>query len=387
MSPPVSPETTLTPAPTATPGRPMGLYAVGVLAVVLAGGGVLTLSVRKQGAEAREAATRKADVAAGPRVRVVPVSVAPAERTVTLPGEVRAFNQSTLYAKVSGYLKDIRVDKGDKVQKGQLLATLESPDTDQQVTAAEADLALRQQTAQRDEALIKTGVVSQQEVEQAQAAVKVAAAALARARALQAYEEIRAPFSGVITRRYVDPGALLPAATGSTQAAQPVVDIADMDRLRVFVYLGQDDAALVREGDEATVTMDQRPGEALTTKVARLSRSLDPRTRTMLCELDLDNAKAGIYPGEFVHVGIKLRARPYPMIPSEALIARGDKLRVAVVRDGRAHLVPVQVGQDDGRSVQIVSGLSGGEQVAINAAGELEDGAPVQPVTAAATTR
>jgi RND family efflux transporter MFP subunit len=299
---------------------------------------------------------------------------------VNLPGEVKANAQATLYAKVSGYLKEIRVDKGDHVKAGQLLATLESPDAQQQVAAARVELENRQQLARRAHTLSDTGVMSRQEEENATAAEKVSNAGLTRARALESYTEIRAPFAGVVTTRYVDPGALLPAATGSTQSAQPVVDIADIGTLRVYVYLGQDDAALVKVGDKATVSLDALPGEPITAQVSRVSRNLDPRTRTMLTEVDIDNASERLYPGEFVHVAVTLHGPSRPLIPSEALISRGDKLFVAVIAAGKAHLTPITAGGDDGKAVQVITGLHGGEQVALSAAGELTEGASVQVV-------
>lgn len=354
------------------------LYLLGLVAVAAAFAGVFLLAMGRRTAEAAEAKARKAEVAAGPFVKVVPVEVTSEGRTVTLPGEVRAFEQTTLYAKVSGYLKDIRVDKGDRVKKDQLLATLESPDADQQVAAAQADLENKRAQSHRSGDLAKKGIVSTQQAENDEAAVKVAGAALERAKALKAYEEIRAPFAGIVTARYADPGALLPAATGSTQSAQPVLEVSDMDKLRIYVYLGQADAASVRDGDAATVTADGAAGEPIQAQVTRISRALDPRTRTMLSEIDVDNRDARLYPGEFVHVKLVLSGRPHPRVPSQALIAHGDKLSVAVVKDGRAHLVPVTVGQDDGQTVEVLSGLSGGEQVAINAASQVAEGSPVR---------
>jgi RND family efflux transporter MFP subunit len=373
--------------PPARPPSARGLFAVGILSVSVAAGGVLFLAASRSHAESREVETRRAAVAAGPRLRAASVTMTPAERTVMLPAEVRAWSQATLYAKVSGYLRDIRVDKGDRVKKGQLLATLESPDTEQQVAAARADLEVKRQLLQRHKSLAGSGISSQQQVDDADAAVKIAEANLARAQAMQGYGSLTAPFEGVITARYADPGALLPAATGSTTSAQPVLDIADMDRLRVYIYLGQDDADLVREGDAVTLSIDQRQGKTLEAKVTRMSRSLDARTRTMLCEVDIDNKDVHLYPGSFVHATLHLRATPSPQVPAEALITRGDQLLVAVVKDQHAHLVPVKVGQHDGKTAQIVSGLQGNEVVALNAGSDVTDGGPVDAVLSTATPR
>ncbi|MBJ6762491.1 efflux RND transporter periplasmic adaptor subunit [Myxococcaceae bacterium JPH2] len=382
---PPSPEP-VPPAPSRPPSA-RGLFAVGVVSVSVAIGGVAFLATTRSHAEAREAESRRAAVAAGPRLRAVQVTLAASGRDVTLPAEARAWAQATLYAKVSGYLRDIRVDKGDRVKKGQLLATLESPDTEQQVAAARADLDVKRQLLQRHLSLVSTGVSSQQQVDDAQAGVKISEANLARAQSLQAYGTLTAPFEGIVTARYVDTGALLPAATGSTTSAQPVLDLADMDKLRVYVYLGQDDADSVHEGDAVTLSVDQRPGQTLEAKVTRMTRNLDARTRTMLCEVDIDNKDVGLYPGSFIHATLHLQARPYPMVPAEALFMRADKPFVAVVQDGRARVVPVVVGRHDGKVAQIVSGLQGGEVVALNAGSDVTDGGPVDAVLASAEKR
>ena len=366
-----------------SPSGPAAVWALrllGLLGIVAAGAGVLLLAHHKANAEARDVEVRHAVVAAGPLVRVAPVTLSPADRTLTLPAEARAFSQTTLYAKVSGYLKEIRVDKGQEVKAGQLIGILESPDLDQQVAAAEADLSVKKLLATRNAELLKTGIVSQQDAENASAAAKVAAATVERARAMRSYLEIRAPFDGVVTARYVDQGALLPAATGSTQSAQPVVDVAHMDRLRVVIYLGQDDATWVKVGDPVLLSADGRPSDRIKARISRITRTLDPRTRTMLCEADVDNRAGRLYPGEFLHASIGLKGDPFPMVPAEAIISRADKLFVASIADSHAHLMPIETGFDDGQRVQITAGLHGGEIVALGAAGDLFEGAAVQVV-------
>ncbi|MBS2028468.1 MAG: efflux RND transporter periplasmic adaptor subunit [Deltaproteobacteria bacterium] len=368
------------------PPRSALLYVMGLIVSVAAVLGVVLLSSRRSAAEAREADARKATVAAGPLVRTAQVQVSRPAHTVVLAGDVRAFQQATLYAKVSGYLKDIHVDKGDNVKANQLLATLESPEIEQAYNAAEADLNNKRAQSNRFRDLAKKGVASEQDAENAEAATKVAEANLRSVAASRGYQEIRAPFTGVITSRFVDPGALVSAGANATQSAQPVVDIAQMDTLRIYIYLGQDDAAFVREGDTAVITEDARPSVQITDKVARISRNLDPRTRTMLCEVDVDNHGGLLFPGDFVHVKLSLMSEPFPLVPSAAIIARTGKLMVAVVRDGHAHLVPVTVGRDDGTTAQITSGLLGGETVALGVAAEVQDGMPVrvaQPTAAA----
>ena len=219
---------------------------------------------------------RHALVAAGTLVRTAKVGMTPPSRTVLVTSEVRANQHATLFAKVSGYLRDIRVDKGDRVRKGGLLATLESPETDQAVVSARADLALRKQVVERDRALRGKGFVSQTDLDTAEANLKVAVSNLERTSALKSYEELRAPFNGTVTARFADPGALL-------TAAQPLVEFADVDHLRVAVQLGQDDAALVHPGDPVTLELSSGTFPA---KVSRISSAIDSKTRTMLAEID-----------------------------------------------------------------------------------------------------
>lgn len=345
--------------------------------VLCAAGGALALGLIKHSHESGEANERERTVEAGPVVLAAQVQKAAAERLASLPGEAHAFTQATLFAKVSGYVKSINVDKGDRVKKGQLIATLEAPDIDQQIAAAEADLAVKQTIEKRDAALVQPKIISQTEMDVAEANVKVARAALARLQAERDYTTIRAPFDGVITARYVDPGALVPAATGSTQAALPVVDLADRDRMRVYVYLSQQDAAYVHEEDPAKVVVDGVARPPIDARVSRLSNALDPRTRTMLCEIDLDHPDA-VFPGSFVHVQLHLKSDPVPMVPVEALMTTEGHLSVGQIKDGRVYFQAVTPGIDDGRRVQILSGLNGGELIALNLPASVGDGARVQ---------
>ncbi len=363
---------TASPPPSPPRGR-LALAAVAAVAVVAVAVGVLV--VRKRTAEARQADERRRVAAEGTPVRAATVEPGSPTRNVSVTGEARAFVQTTLYAKLSGYVTAMRVDKGDRVKEGQILARIESPDADQQVASAEADLALKKIAAQRAQALAPSHVISDQELDQAETALRVSEAALERARVNQSYAVIRAPFSGRITARYVDEGALVAAATGSTSSVQPLLDLADMDRIRIYAYLPQDDAMAVREGDEADLALGR--GEKVAARVTRVSRSLDPRTRTMLVEIDLPNDPPRVYPGQFVPVSIRVRRTPHPSVPPSAVVFRGDAPRVAIIEGGRVRFVPVELGDDDGTRIEIRKGLRVGEQVALDAGG-LADGSAVQ---------
>jgi RND family efflux transporter MFP subunit len=351
------------------------LTVVLVVAAILAVLGALALSVRRSRTEAAERDERAHAAEQGPKVLVTRVATTRGERAVTLPGDVRAFWQTTLYAKVNGYVRDLPVDKGDRVKKGQVLARIESPETDHQVAQARANLVVSQRTAARARTLAPKGIMTQQELDQANSQLGVAGAELKRLVALQEYETLRAPFDGVVTGRFVDPGALLSAsATG-----QPVVELASPDRVRVLVYVGQDVAPFVRLGDAADVAIDQLPGVKVAARVQRMADALDPRTRSMLVEAWPEDASVRLVPGTFAHVTLHVKVPPLPSVPAQALVARGDKLSVAVVQDGKLHFVEVEPGLNDGRTLQIRKGVAPGDLVALSPPSDLADGAPVQP--------
>jgi RND family efflux transporter MFP subunit len=350
----------------------------GVTLVVVSALLVALIAVLRQASHRRQAEALARQIDRGPVVEVVKATASPSSRELDLPADVRGYFQSTLYAKVSGYVRSMKVDKGDRVKTGQVLGTIESPETDQAVRAAQADLANRKQLVTRARALAPD-VVSQQDLETAESNYTASNAGLAGVLAIKDYEIIRAPFDGVITTRYVDPGALLPAATSATQSAQPLVDIADPDHLRVTAFVGQDSAAFVAPGVDVTVWQDVRPENKVHAKVTRTAGALDPRTRTMLCEIELDNRGLDFITGTFTHAVFKLDTPPLPVIPAEGLLIRAGNPFVPVVDHDRIHMAPVAVGVSDGRTVQIVSGLQGTETVALNLPAELDEGSPVQP--------
>jgi RND family efflux transporter MFP subunit len=365
------------PPPRKASARRLGIAFVGLILLSALGAGLLLFSHRHR--LRVEARARAQDVGRGPRLFVTKVALTPATRDLTLPADVRGFFQSTVYAKVSGYVKSMAVDKGDTVKKGRLLGVIESPEVDQQVAAAQADLVIKRRTFERYRQLVTKDFVSRQDFETARAQYDISQATLRQTRALQGYEVLRAPFAGTVTARYVDPGALVPAATGSTQGAAPLVDIADLARLRVLVFVQQDAAPLLHVGDPVLITVDQRPEIKIDAPITRFARAIDPRSRTMLCEIWLDNIY-GLYPGTFVHVTLHLTGPRLPMIPSTALQLHDNKPSVALIRDSRVQFVAVRPGFDDGKTVQILEGLQPGQQVALAAPAEIADGAVVQPI-------
>jgi RND family efflux transporter MFP subunit len=361
--------------------RPRAL-TIGTIVLVLAAiAGVLVLALSRRGAVAKESQQRAAAQDTGPVVRLAAVELTTAERTLGLPGEVRAWNQATLYSKVAGFVREVLTDKGSRVKKGDLLASLESPETDQHVLGARADVQLKTVQAERARKLRPQGFIAQQDLDNAESALQVSRATLQQLLALQSYEQVRAPFDGVVTARYVDPGALVAAGTASNQAVQPLFDLADMRTVRVQVYVGQDDAADIQPDSPVTISLPDDPAHPIEAKVTRTAQGIDARTRTMLVEMVVPNEPVHLYPGSYVNVKIRFPGRRTPVVPGEALAWRGDSLYVAKLdTDSRIRLIKIQPGEDDGRRVQVLAGLQGGEQVVLNPSAELSDGDRVQPL-------
>lgn len=359
--------------------KPPWLIAVGLGAVVAAVGMVLILFVSQRSRARAEEQRRTADVAKGPRVKIVRTSHSPGERTLTVQGEARPYASVTLFAKVSGYLREVRVDKGDHVKANQLVAVIESPETDRQYQAALADYKNKVAIAKRLSGLAGPGVVSAQDSEQAQTNADVAKATLAALDTLRSYEILRAPFAGTVTARFADPGALMQNASSSQTSALPVVTISEGRKLRVLAYLDQRDAPFVHLGDAARVRAPG--GQPISARISRIAGELDARTRTMLVEVDCDNTDGAIVPGSFVEVSVTVHAPVEIELPASALVMRGDQPFVAVVdAGGRVHFRQVTLAGDDGTTVRIARGLEDGESVALSLGDSVADGAEVQPV-------
>ena len=366
-------------------GRRGVIYFIGIATLVATVLGVVGLGTHRASQAREEAGVRVEEQSRGVRVRVAKATTSLPVRKITLQGEARAFASVTLYAKVSGYLKNLKVDKGDHVKANQLLATIEAPEIDKQILSASADAKNKRVNAKRFEALAPSNMVSAQEVEAAQAGASVAEANQAALTMQGGYRVLRAPFAGVITARFADPGALIQAATAGQTGALPIVSLADPDRLRVYIYLDQAAASYVHTGDVADVKVPERPGFTRKATVTRVSGQLDTKTRTMLTEIDVDNKDGAILPGSFVSVALEYKVPALVQMPVEALVIKGDKTLVAVVDEGnKVHYRPVAVADDDGTTLRLVSGLKPGERVALNLGNEVDDGAPVQVMDAAA---
>ncbi len=364
--------------------RPGGLFVIGWVALILVVVGVtvvlVVLHARRLSAQA-DALGR--EIEQGPRVLVTRVIQAPKTRNLELPGTVRGFIETSVYAKVSGYLKTMRVDKGDRVRKGQLLAVLESPELDHEVANAKASYQLAKLTDERNQALLREGVIARQTADESVARVKETAATLQRLVALNDYKEIRAPFDGVVTARLVDPGALIPQSTAPAMANVPLLSLATLSPLRIYADVPQSLAPFIRDGDPATVTVMEYPGRVFEGSITRHPEALASSTRTMLVEVDLPSEDHALLPGMYAKMGLRVSApEGPPQVPVDALIFRDGKPFVPIVRNDHLKLAEVALGYDDGINVQITKGVEPGDVVAINVGHAAQDGAPVRPMTA-----
>jgi RND family efflux transporter MFP subunit len=339
--------------------------------------GLLAFKSRSKSAD--ETTSRTAAVARGPRVSISTVALSPATRRLVLLGEARPFASVTLYAKVSGYLRDVRVDRGDRVVAGQVIATIESPETDRAYAGAKIDYDNKAQLARRIAQLRAKNFVSAQEAEQAEADAAGARERLGALEEQRAYQELKAPFDGTVTARYADPGALLQSAASSQTSALPVVTVSETRRLRVFIYLDQADAGAVRAGTRAEISLDERPAFHVSTTVARVSGELDGKTRKMLAEIDLADRSGSIIAGGFVRVLLEVPQQALPQAPAEALVVRKAGTLVGVVGDdGIVRLRPVRVESNDGKFVTFASGVHVGDRLALNLGAGTADSARVQ---------
>jgi membrane fusion protein (multidrug efflux system) len=334
--------------------------------------------------------------AAVPQVVVIRPQRGEATRSITLPGDVVGYYQSALYAKVTGYLKDILVDKGDRVTKGQVLANIEVPELRQRLDRARSNLRIEQLTYQRLERVWKSDprLIAREDVDIANSKFEQAQAETNELAAMVAYTQIVAPFDSVVTERFVDPGALIKAGGQDTAtapmegtanaggSAAPVVSVADIAKLRVYVYVPQDAVGYIRVGMPALVEFRELPGRPYIASVARFAHSLDLATRTMLTEIDIDNPRREVYPGMYAHATLELeRHRDALELPNSAVgDAPGGGHFVLVARGGRLEEVPVTVGINTGVYMEIVSGLSGNEEVVRSFTAALSNGEQVRTV-------
>ncbi len=366
-----------------SPLRSLLLYGIALL--ILCGAGWEVWSMWQQRGTQLHATSEAlaATEAHGPVVRVMTVKQGPTERKITLLGDARPYVTATLYGKLGGYLAKIAVDRGDIVKAGDVLAVIDSRETDNQYASAVADLANKKRLAQRAAELYSHHDASQQAADDSQTALNVSASRVAELATMKSYETLQAPFDGTIVARFVDPGALISNAGANMTSSQPVLTIADTSKLRIDIYVEQRDVPFVHVGDVADVSDASHSNRTLQAKIARTSGQLDPRTRTLFAELEVDNKDGFLVPGSFVYVTLHVPIESFPEIPAAALVTRGVNTFVADVGDDTVvHMRPVQLARSDGVVVGLREGAKVGQRVALNVPDEVVDGSRVQPVEA-----
>jgi RND family efflux transporter MFP subunit len=310
---------------------------------------------------------------------------------VVLPGNAQAYVATPIYARVNGYLKMWYFDIGARVKSGQLLADIETPEIDRQLDQARADLAtaqanfdLSRTTAARYQALFKTDSVAKQDVEDRvgdleakKAMVDSATYNVRRLEETQHFQKVYAPFDGVITARNIDIGALI--NSGANAPGRELFDMAATNQLRVYINVPQVYSRDVKPGGSAQLTLTELPGRRFSGRIVRTSDAIDPATRTLLTEVDVDNPKGELLPGAFLSVHIMLRSKAGTVIvPVNALIFRSAGMQAAVIRGNHAELVPITIGRDYGTEVEVVSGIAAEDQVIENPSDSLTSGTEVR---------
>lgn len=307
-------------------------------------------------------------------------------RFVTLPGSLKANQQATLYAKVAGYLKSLNVDKGDRVTAGQALGEIEVPELAAEAVKYRAEIRVAETDLKRLTAAQKTApdLVTPQSVDEARGRLEIAQANLERTETLLAYSKLTAPFGGVVTARYVDPGSFVPSATsGSAAQTAAILTLMDFNTVRAVVAVPELEAALVRNGQPVRLTTESLPGKKFEASVSRFSYALDDATRTMLVESDLPNPDLTLRPGMYATIKIGVEKHPDVMlIPVEALVMEKANAFAFVAADGKAKKTAIKIGFNDGAKVEVVSGLSGTEAVILVGKLVLTDGAAVNAMEA-----
>lgn len=301
--------------------------------------------------------------------------------TITLPANVSPLYQTTLYAKVSGYLKWIGPDKGDSVKKDQIVAIIDAPEVDEQYQQAAADYKIKKITFERLNKVWKESpdVIARQDVDVAEAAYQGAKDLMQQRAVLRDYTKVRAPYDGIVTARFADPGALIQIATSSATNAIPLFTIMDLDTVRVYANVPQDDSPWIAPGKtNVTVTVKELPDRTFKGTLTRSTMALDPSTRTLLVEADLPNLDHALRPGTFAEMTLALREIPGALVLPPQAVNSGPKGKsVFIIEQGKAKSVPVQTGITNGKWLAITGGLQGDEDVVVVGKRKLLDGSPV----------
>jgi len=289
-------------------------------------------------------------------------------RTIILPGDIRAYQETDIHAKVSGYLKTITVDRGDWVKAGQSLAFLEIPEMDREYHRIEVDMNMKEKIYRRLDMIRNRNrdLLPLEQVEQARTEFEMAQASRDELTTMMGYATIRAPFDGVITTRHVHPGTLIQAGTGSKNQATPIVTVMDLDRVRIMVAVPESEVARITQETMVQLRVDARSDELFEGTVTRYATALDPGTRTMPTEIEVGNPKHLLYPGMYAHVTFTLEDLPNRLtIPRQAVRQSNNGQHVLIVEDGLVVEVNIRTGYEDALLVEVREGLTGAEQVIV----------------------
>jgi multidrug efflux system membrane fusion protein len=380
---------TIQPPPEAPPAPPRkALTIVGVLLLILVVAGVITMVTRLSH---DRALAKETELETIPTVAFVHPAKEPADEELVLPGSLQAFVESPIYARTNGYLVRWYKDIGSHVEKGELLARIDTPEIDQELNQARATrqqtvaaLELAKISSERWEKLRATDSVSAQEADQQTSGYKQAQANLAasdanvhRLEQLEGFKEVYAPFTGVLTRRLVDPGALINAGDGG--AGRELFDMARVDPLRVFTSVPQAYSPFIRVGEKTSITLQEIPGQTFLATVARTADAIDTNTRTLLTEVDVPNPKSQLLPGSFGEVHFKVGSNVDKVtVPVNAMLFRAQGAQLAAIGpDNKIQLRPINIGRDYGTTLEILGGVTADDRVVINPPDSLEDGQQV----------
>ncbi len=318
-----------------------------------------------------------------PRVSVTFPQRTTISHSVKLVGHVNPWEQVIAYSKVSGYLESISVDLGTWVKEGEVMAHIYDPETISELERQKADMQAKQEIHVRLQSAAgkSPDMVNQLDVEKAKGEYEASLAAVERLQKFVDYSVIRAPFTGVVTERWVDPGALIQVATSSQSPSARIVKIVKFDTVRIAVDVPSSACPKLKKGRAATVTVQDVPGSEYSGRVSRMSWAIDPTTRTMKAEIDIPNENRELLPGMYCEVEILIDENPAALVvPSKALVVQGKKFSVWTVENDQAQRLPVQVGDDDGIRAEIVGGLTESVPIVVMGQQQLRDGMNVEAV-------
>ena len=320
-----------------------------------------------------------------PSVTVISSQRPANDANLVLPGSTQGIQEAAIYARTNGYVKEWKVDIGQTVQQGQLLAEIETPEVDQQLAQTKANYEIAKVTAERWADLVAKKVVSNQEYDQNEKAYEAAKANYEQLQRLQGFQKIVAPFAGVITARNIDNGDLVSAGTSGQPA--PLFRIAQIDVLRIYVEVPQTQSRLITPGQSAAVSVREIPNRTFNAKVVRTARAIDPASRTLRTELQIPNADGELFPGMYAEVKFTLPQDPHTLIvPGNAVMIRSDGPNVLVVDlKNTIRSRAVKLGRDLGEKVEVASGLDPGESLVANPTDALRDGTEVKLQTQSTT--